>query len=220
MIGLIAATTVSFSRLSRDDAIVCATRARAGGGSTGLLMGASASARNRRNFLDKHPAQETGAVYDGNVGIVACAIFSFRGRQIFTGDGAAHFQLTRVGDEFGWRHDCAERAPDYLVARLGCIHLTLLVSCGRGLGDHRTVRSLGMRTALAIAAVCYAAIALTVLARVRRNARSLQSQKPQCRTPAPPSPLLFSVIAFSPAGTPDAYCRRRNACESKPTRFD
>jgi len=46
---------------------------------------------------------------------------------------------------------------------------------------------IGMPTALAIAAVCYAVIALIVLARVRREcAQSAAAEKPNAETPVPP----------------------------------
>jgi len=56
-----------------------------------------------------------------------------------------------------------------------------------GLGITALSDLIGMRTALAIAAVCYAAIALTVLARVRRKcAEPAVTETPSAETPAPP----------------------------------
>jgi len=56
-----------------------------------------------------------------------------------------------------------------------------------GLGITGLSDLIGMRTALAIAAVCYAVIALIVLARVRREcSQPAAAEKPSAETPAPP----------------------------------
>jgi len=79
-----------------------------------LLMALRLSARYRRNFLDQHPAQETGAFM---------MVTRHRRMRDFQFIAAPNFYLRRrcsfsthsVGDELRvGEHDCAGKAPDYL----------------------------------------------------------------------------------------------------------
>src|SRR2546429_5753635 len=82
-----------------------------------------------------------------------------------------------------------ERAPDYLRGRVSAVFMLSFVGLMpvAGLGITGLSDLIGMRTALAIAAVCYAAIALTVLARLRRKvAEPAVTETPSAETPAPP----------------------------------
>jgi MFS family permease len=82
-----------------------------------------------------------------------------------------------------------ERAPDYLRGRVSAVFMLSFVGLMpvAGLGITGLSDLIGMRTALAIAAVCYAVIALIVLARVRREcAQPAAAEKPSAETPAPP----------------------------------
>src|SRR5258705_1243007 len=90
-----------------------------------------------------------------------------------------------------------ERAPDYLRGRVSAVFMLSFVGLMpvaglgiTGLSDligMRTTPAIGIRTALAIAAGCYAVIALIVLGRVRRQcAQPAVAETPTTETPAPP----------------------------------
>jgi MFS family permease len=82
-----------------------------------------------------------------------------------------------------------ERAPDYLRGRVSAVFMLSFVGLMpvAGLGITGLSDLIGMRTALAIAAVCYGIIALTVLARVRRQClEPAVAECPAAETPAPP----------------------------------
>ena len=82
-----------------------------------------------------------------------------------------------------------ERAPDYLRGRVSAVFMLSFVGLMpvAGLGITGLSDLIGMRTALAIAAACYAAIALIVLARVRREcSQPAVPEAPSAETPAPP----------------------------------
>src|SRR5262249_1418284 len=84
-----------------------------------------------------------------------------------------------------------ERAPDYLRGRVSAVFMLSFVGLMpiAGLGITGLSDLIGMRTALAIAAICYAATALTVLARVRREcARPGVAETAPTERPAPPMP--------------------------------
>jgi membrane protein implicated in regulation of membrane protease activity len=81
-----------------------------------------------------------------------------------------------------------ERAPDYLRGRVSAVFMLSFVGLMpvAGLGVTGLSDLIGMPTALKIAAVCYAVIALIVLARVRREcSRPAAPEKPAAE-PAPP----------------------------------
>ena len=82
-----------------------------------------------------------------------------------------------------------ERAPDYLRGRVSAVFMLSFVGLMpvAGLGITGLSDLIGMRTALAIAAGCYGVLALTVLARVRRQClQPAIAEGPPCETPAPP----------------------------------
>src|SRR6266581_3638688 len=82
-----------------------------------------------------------------------------------------------------------ERAPDYLRGRVSAVVVLSFIELMpiAGLGVTSLSDLIGMRTALAIAAGCYAVIALTVLGRVRRQcAQPAVAETPSAETPAPP----------------------------------
>jgi MFS family permease len=82
-----------------------------------------------------------------------------------------------------------ERAPDYLRGRVSAVFMLSFVGLMpvAGLGITGLSDLIGMRTALAIAAGCYAIIATIVLARVRREcSRPLAPEKSAAETEAPP----------------------------------
>jgi MFS family permease len=84
-----------------------------------------------------------------------------------------------------------ERAPDYLRGRVSAVFMLSFVGLMpiAGLGVTGLSDLIGMRTALAIAAVCYAVIALFVLARVRVQCREQPlGQAEAAERPAPPLP--------------------------------
>src|ERR1700730_18589043 len=82
-----------------------------------------------------------------------------------------------------------ERAPYYLRWRVSAVFMLSFVGLMpvAGLGITGLSDLLGMRTALAIAAGCYAVIALIVLGRVRRQcSQPAIAETPAAETPAPP----------------------------------
>src|ERR1043165_8764081 len=82
-----------------------------------------------------------------------------------------------------------ERAPDYLRGRVSAVFMLSFVGLMpiAGLGVTSLSDLIGMRMALAIAAACYVAIALTVLARVRRQcSEPVICEVKSDKAPAPP----------------------------------
>jgi MFS family permease len=81
-----------------------------------------------------------------------------------------------------------ERAPDYLRGRVSAVFMLSFVGLMpvAGLGITGLSDLIGMRTALAIAAGCYAVIALIVLAPVRRECSRPTAREKPADEPAPP----------------------------------
>ncbi len=177
MIGLIAATTVFiFPIITVMMPLYVRLVLGLGADRLGFLMGASAV------------GSVIGAV---NVGIVACAIFSLsRAPNFYLATALLIFNSLGLAMNFGLANTIVqERAPDYLRGRVSAVFMLSFVGLMpvAGLGITGLSDLIGMRTALAIAAVCYAAIALTVLARVRRKcAEPAVTETPSAETPAPP----------------------------------
>src|SRR5438094_1690233 len=193
MIGLIAATTVFifpiFSvMMSLDVSVVLGVRADR----LGFLMGASAvGSVVGAIFLISIPRRKRVPIMMVNVGIVACAIFSLsRAPNFYLATALLIFNSLGLAMNFGLANTIVqERAPDYLRGRVSAVFMLSFVGLMpvAGLGITGLSDLIGMRTALAIAAVCYAAIALTVLARVRRKcAEPAVTETPSTETPAPP----------------------------------
>jgi len=126
-----------------------------------------------------------------NVGIVACAIFSLsRAPAFYLATALLILNSLGLSMNFGLANTIVqERAPDYLRGRVSAVFMLSFVGLMpvAGLGITGLSDLIGMRTALAIAAACYAAIALIVLARVRREcSQPTVAEAPSAETPAPP----------------------------------
>ena len=126
-----------------------------------------------------------------NVGIVGCAIFSLsRAPSFYVAMALLIFNSLALAMNFGLANTIVqERAPDYLRGRVSAVFMLSFVGLMpvAGLGFAVLSDLIGMRTALAIAAVCYAAIALIVLARVRRQClQPALCETPDAETPVPP----------------------------------
>src|SRR5213594_1026630 len=158
----------------------------------GFLMGASAvGSVIGAIFLISIPREKRVAFMMVNVGIVACAIFGLsRAPSFYPATALLILNSLGLAMNFGLANTIVqERAPDYLRGRVSAVFMLSFVGLMpvAGLGITGLSDLIGMRTALAIAAVCYAAIALTVLARVRRKcAEPAVTETPSAETPAPP----------------------------------
>jgi MFS family permease len=193
MIGLIAATTVFiFPIITVMMPLYVRLVLGLGAGRLGLLMGASAvGSVIGAIFLISIPHTKRVPFMMVNVCIVACAIFGLSCAPSFY-LAMTLFILNSLGlaMNFGLANTIVqERAPDYLRGRVSAVFLLSFVGLMpvAGLGITGLSDLIGMPWALAIAAVCYAVIALIVLARVRREcSRPAVPEKPAAETPAPP----------------------------------
>jgi len=193
MIGLIAATTVFiFPIITVMMPLYVRLVLGLGADRLGFLMGASAvGSVIGAIFLISIPRRKRVPFMMVNVGIVACAIFSLsRAPNFYLATALLIFNSLGLAMNFGLANTIVqERAPDYLRGRVSAVFMLSFVGLMpvAGLGITGLSDLIGMRTALAIAAVCYAAIALTVLARVRRKcAEPAVTETPSAETPAPP----------------------------------
>jgi biotin transporter BioY len=84
-----------------------------------------------------------------------------------------------------------ERAPDYLRGRVAAVFMLSFVGLMpiAGLGITGLSDLIGMRTAIAIAAICYGLIGLFVLARVRSECRDQPAAAGIEPAEAPPPPV-------------------------------
>src|SRR5437667_3218033 len=192
MIGLIAATTVFiFPIITVMMPLYVRLVLRLGADRLGFLMGASAVGSVRGAiFLISIPRQKRVAIMMMNVGIVAVAIFSLsRAPRFDLATGMLIVNSLGLAMNFGLANTIVqERAPDYLRGRVSAVFMLSFVGLMpvAGLGITGLSDLIGMRTALAIAAGCYAVIALIVLGRVRRQcAQPAVSETPSAETPAP-----------------------------------
>jgi MFS family permease len=140
----------------------------------GFLMGASAvGSIVGAIFLISIPRGKRVPIMMANVCIVACAIFGLsRAPSFYLATALLIFNSLGLAMNFGLANTIVqERAPDYLRGRVSAVFMLSFVGLMpvAGLGITGLSDLIGMRTALAIAAVCYAVIALFVLARVRRQ---------------------------------------------------
>jgi len=193
MIALIAATTVFiFPIITVMMPLYVRLVLGLGADRLGLLMGASAvGSVIGAIFLISIPRDKRVPFMMVNVGIVACAIFSLsRAPSFYLATGLLIFNSLGLAMNFGLANTIVqERAPDYLRGRVSAVFMLSFVGLMpvAGLGITGLSDLIGMPTALAIAAVCYAVIALIVLARVRREcAQPAATEKPSTETPAPP----------------------------------
>ncbi len=192
MIGLIAATTVFiFPIITVMMPLYVRLVLHLGADQLGFLMGASAvGSVIGAIFLISIPHRKRVPVMMVNVCVVACAIFSLsRAPSFYIATGLLILNSLGLAMNFGLANTIVqERAPDYLRGRVSAVFMLSFVGLMpvAGLGVTGLSDLIGMPTALAIAAVCYAVIALIVLARVRREcSRPAAPEKPAVE-PAPP----------------------------------
>lgn len=192
MIGLIAATTVFiFPIITVMMPLYVRLVLHLGANQLGFLMGASAvGSVIGAIFLISIPHRKRVPVMMVNVCVVACAIFSLsRAPSFYVATGLLILNSLGLAMNFGLANTIVqERAPDYLRGRVSAVFMLSFVGLMpvAGLGVTGLSDLIGMPTALAIAAVCYAVIALIVLARVRREcSRPAAPEKPAAE-PAPP----------------------------------
>jgi MFS family permease len=195
MIGMIAATTVFiFPIITVMMPLYVRIVLGLGADRLGYLMGASAvGSVVGAIFLISIPRERRVPFMMVNVGIVACAIFSLsRAPSFYLASGLLILNSLGLSMNFGLANTIVqERAPDYLRGRVSAVFMLSFVGLMpvAGLGVTGLSDLIGMRTALAIAAVCYAVIALFVLARVRVQCREQPlGQAEAAERPAPPMP--------------------------------
>src|ERR1700730_17847118 len=193
MIGLIAATTVFiFPIITVMMPLYVRLVLHLGADQLGFLMGASAvGSVIGAIFLISIPHRKRVPVMMLNVCVVACAIFSLsRAPSFYVATGLLILNSLGLAMNFGLANTIVqERAPDYLRGRVSAVFMLSFVGLMpvAGLGVTGLSDLIGMPTALAIAAACYAVIALIVLGRVRRQcAQPAVAETPSAETPAPP----------------------------------
>jgi MFS family permease len=193
MIGLIAATTVFiFPIITVMMPLYVRLVLGLGADRLGFLMGSSAvGSVIGAIFLISIPRHKRVPIMMVNVGIVAVAIFSLsRAPSFYLATALLIFNSLGLAMNFGLANTIVqERAPDYLRGRVSAVFMLSFVGLMpvAGLGITSLSDLIGMRTALAIAAGCYAVIALIVLGRVRRQcAQPAVAETPSAETPAPP----------------------------------
>src|SRR5436309_597517 len=193
MIGLIAATTVFiFPIITVMMPLYVRLVLGLGAGRLGFLMGASAvGSVIGAIFLISIPREKRVPFMMLNVGIVACAIFGLsRAPSFYLATALLIFNSLGLAMNFGLANTIVqERAPDYLRGRVSAVFMLSFVGLMpvAGLGITGLSDLIGMRTALAVAAGCYAVIALIVLGRVRRQcAQPALAETPTAETPVPP----------------------------------
>jgi len=193
MIGLIAATTVFiFPIITVMMPLYVRLVLGLGADQLGFLMGASAvGSVVGAIFLISIPRNKRVPIMMLNVGVVAVAIFSLsRAPSFYLATALLIFNSLGLAMNFGLANTIVqERAPDYLRGRVSAVFMLSFVGLMpvAGLGITGLSDLIGMRTALAIAAGCYAVVALVVLGRVRRQcAQPAVAETPSAETPAPP----------------------------------
>ena len=192
MIGLIAATTVFiFPIITVMMPLYVRLVLHLGANQLGFLMGASAvGSVIGAIFLISIPHRKRVPVMMVNVCVVACAIFSLsRAPSFYVATGLLILNSLGLAMNFGLANTIVqERAPDYLRGRVSAVFMLSFVGLMpvAGLGVTGLSDLIGMPTALAISAVCYAVIALIVLARVRRECSRPAAPETPAAEPAPP----------------------------------
>jgi MFS family permease len=175
MIGLIAATTVFiFPIITVMMPLYVRLVLGLGADQLGFLMGASAvGSVIGAIFLISIPRAKRVPFMMLNVVIVGCAIFGLsRAPSFYVATALLIFNSLGLSMNFGLANTIVqERAPDYLRGRVSAVFMLSFVGLMpiAGLGITGLSDAIGMRSALAIAAACYAVIALSVLARVRQE---------------------------------------------------
>jgi MFS family permease len=193
MIGLIAATTVFiFPIITVMMPLYVRLVLGLGADRLGFLMGASAvGSVIGAIFLISIPRRKRVPFMMVNVAIVGCAIFGLsRAPSFYVATALLIFNSLGLAMNFGLANTIVqERAPDYLRGRVSAVFMLSFVGLMpvAGLGITGLSDLIGMPTALAIAAACYAAVALVVLARVRREcSQPAVAETPSAETPTPP----------------------------------
>src|SRR5882724_12140609 len=163
-----------------------------GADQVGYLMGASAVGSVVGSlFLIGLPREKRVPLMMINAAAVTVAIFGLsRAPSFYVATGLMIINSLGLATNFGVCSTIVqERAPDYLRGRVSAVFMLSFVGLMpvAGLGITGLSDLIGMRTALAIAAGCYAVIALTVLGRVRRQcAQPAVAETPSVETQAPP----------------------------------
>jgi len=195
MIGLIAATTVFiFPIITVMMPLYVRLVLGLGADRLGFLMGASAvGSVIGAIFLISLPRRKRVPIMMLNVVVVGVAIFTLsRAPSFYVATGLLILNSLGLAMNFGLANTIVqERAPDYLRGRVSAVFMLSFVGLMpvAGLGITGLSDLIGMRTALAIAAVCYAVIALIVLGRVRRECSLSGFAETSCeKEPAPPMP--------------------------------
>jgi MFS family permease len=193
MIGLIAATTVFiFPIITVMMPLYVRLVLGLGADRLGFLMGASAvGSVIGAIFLISIPRHKRVPFMMANVVIVGCAIFGLsRAPSFYIATALLIFNSLGLAMNFGLANTIVqERAPDYLRGRVSAVFMLSFVGLMpiAGLGITGLSDLIGMRTALAIAAGCYAIIGLIVLVRVRKEcSQPAVSETSDAETPAPP----------------------------------
>src|SRR5438874_2737573 len=175
MIGLIAATTVFiFPIITVMMPLYVRVVLGLGANQLGFLMGASAvGSVIGAIFLISIPRTKRVPFMMLNVVIVACAIFGLsRAPSFYVATGLLIFNSLGLAMNFGLANTIVqERAPDYLRGRVSAVFMLSFVGLMpiAGLGVTSLSDLIGMPTALVIAAICYGAITLLVLVRIRKQ---------------------------------------------------
>jgi MFS family permease len=132
-----------------------------------------------------------------NVCVATCAIFSLSlAPSFYVATAVLICNSLALSMNFGLANTIVqERAPDYLRGRVAAVFMLSFVGLMpiAGLGITGLSDLIGMRTAIALAALCYGVIGLFVLVRVRMQCREQpQGQAEAAKRPAPP-PLPATV---------------------------
>lgn len=193
MIALIAATTLFiFPIITVMMPLYVRLVLGLGADRLGFLMGASAvGSVVGAIFLITLPREKRVPLMMVNVGIITCAIFSLsRAPSFYVVTALLVFNSLGLAMNFGLANTIVqERAPDYLRGRVSAVFMLSFVGLMpvAGLGVTGLSDLIGMRTALAIAAVCYAIVGMFVLGRVRRQcAEPAIAETEQAKIPQPP----------------------------------
>jgi MFS family permease len=196
MIALIATTTVFiFPIITVMMPLYVRVVLGLGADKFGFLMGASAvGSVVGAIFLISIPRDKRVPLMMVDVGIVACAIFGLsRAPSFYVATALLIFNSLGLSMNFGLANTIVqERAPDYLRGRVAAVFMLSFVGLMpvAGLGITSVSDLIGMRSALAIAAVFYAVISLFVLARVRRQC----SEPALSEAPAPEAPPVTAAV--------------------------
>jgi MFS family permease len=156
----------------------------------GFLMGASAIGSLVGSiFLIGLPRQKRVPLMMAcALGVTGAIIGLSRGPSFYLATGLLVLNSLGLATNFGLSSTIVqERAPDYLRGRVSAVFMLSFVGLMplAGLGVTSLSDAIGMRTALAIAAVIYGAVTLFVLARVRKDCALPGNTEAQLTTPAP-----------------------------------